>query len=471
MRITLLGTGSADGWPNPFCSCANCAAERADGRSRAPSSALVDGTILIDCGPTTPHLPGGAGISLTRLEHVLLTHGHPDHLHPAFLLSRRWTAPTRTLHVWGPAHAIDLCRDWIGPDSLVDLHVIAPGETFDLPTPIGTYGVRVLPAAHASGDGDILATEAVLFDLSASDGQRLLYATDTGPLPAATLAALTNHFDAVIVDETFGDVYAHGTGHLDLATLPDLLASLRDQGCVSDSTVVVATHLSHHNPPTRVLRERLAPLGVRVLDDLGTIDTHRPSGRPARRQLVLGGARSGKSVVAERLAADGLHVVYIATGGVREGDDEWAERVAQHQGRRPAHWQTVETTDVAAALMSADDASTILIDCLALWLTAQLDDLDAWTRAEAGDRAGVQADVAGRIDALIAALEQCAADVILVSNEVGMGIVPATASGRLFRDLLGVLNTRTAAACDQTILVVAGHPTPLPSRTGVPTNA
>ena len=171
------------------------------------------------------------------------------------------------------------------------------------------------------------------------------------------------------------------------------------------------------------------------------------------------------------MAADGLHVVYIATGGVREGDDEWAERVAQHQGRRPAHWQTIETTDVTAALMSADEASTILVDCLALWLTAQLDDLDAWTRAESGDRAGVLADAAGRIDALVAALTQCAADVILVSNEVGMGIVPATASGRLFRDLLGVLNTRTAAACDQTILVVAGHPVPLPSRTGVPSHA
>ena len=74
MRITLLGTGSADGWPNPFCGCPSCEAERDGGRSRAPSSALVDDCLLIDCGPTTPHLPAGTDVSLQRIEHAVDDH-------------------------------------------------------------------------------------------------------------------------------------------------------------------------------------------------------------------------------------------------------------------------------------------------------------------------------------------------------------------------------------------------------------
>jgi adenosylcobinamide kinase/adenosylcobinamide-phosphate guanylyltransferase len=470
MRITLLGTGSADGWPNPFCACASCDAERADGRSRAPSSALVDDVILVDCGPTTPHLPGRSDVTLSRVAHVLVTHGHPDHLHPAFLLSRSWTSPIGTLHVWGPARAIDLCRDWIGPDSGVDLHVVTPLDEVELSTSAGAYRVRVLPAAHAHGNGDALAEEAVLFDLTAPDGQRLLYATDTGPLPASTIAAIAGPLDVMIIDETFGDRADHGTGHLDLATLPGLLAALRDGGSVSDSTIVVVTHLSHHNPPTRMLRGRLSALGVQVVDDFDVIDTRRPYGRAATHRFVLGGARCGKSHVAEGLAAYGEQVVYVATGGKRPDDPEWAERVAEHRARRPAQWTTIETTEVTTLLLEADAASTLLVDCLALWLTAQLDETDAWSRAAAGDRPQVHDEIGQRIDALAAAVALCPADVILVSNEVGMGVVPATASGRLFRDLLGILNVRVSRACDETNLVVAGHAFPLPARPGGPSH-
>jgi adenosylcobinamide kinase / adenosylcobinamide-phosphate guanylyltransferase len=465
VHVRLLGTGSADGWPNPFCACGSCTDERRDGRSRAPSSALVDEVVLIDCGPTTPH-PSGGAVSLRGVEHVLVTHGHPDHLHPAFLLSRAWATPDRPLHVWAPPRAIDLCRDWLAPDTDVVLHAIGPGDDLVLDSRAGTYRVRVLPAAHAHRDGDVLAQEAVLFAIAGPDDHRLLYATDTGPLPDTTLDALEGPFALVLVDETFGDLHTHGTGHLDLATLPPLLDRLRQRGCVTAQTVVVATHLSHHNPPTRDLRVRLAAFGVEVRDDLDLIDTARPLGR---HRLLLGGARSGKSRLAERWAARGGPVTYVATGGRRPDDPEWEARVAAHRARRPADWRTVETSDVVGILDEADRGTVVLVDCLALWLTALLDQVDAWSRTEAGDESGVRADCDGPVADLVRAVRDCRADVILVSNEVGMGVVPATASGRLFRDLLGLVNMRVGDACDETTLVVAGHATTLgPTSVGSP---
>jgi adenosylcobinamide kinase/adenosylcobinamide-phosphate guanylyltransferase len=109
-------------------------------------------------------------------------------------------------------------------------------------------------------------------------------------------------------------------------------------------------------------------------------------------------------------------------------------------------------------LVTALDAQgPVLVDCIALWLTAQLDALDAWARVEAGDRDDVLAQARHRIDALAAAVARHEGDVVLVSNEVGMGVVPSTSSGRLFRDLLGIANISLASVCDRTVLVVAGH--------------
>jgi adenosylcobinamide kinase/adenosylcobinamide-phosphate guanylyltransferase len=460
MRVTLLGTGSADGWPNPFCDCGSCQAERSDGRSRAPSSALIDDVILIDCGPTAPHVRVPAGGSLRTVEHVLVTHGHPDHLHPAFLLSRQWVSVGHVLHVWGPAGAMELCRHWLGPDPGVELHVIAPFAALDLATSAGTYRVDVLPAEHAHGDGDALAMEALLFVLTDPGGARLLYATDTGPLPTSTLDAMGGTLDLAIIDETFGDTSDHGTGHLDLTTLPRLIAELTDRNLVASSTVVVATHLSHHNPPTAILRQRLAHLGVRVADDLDTLDTNdanrSTTSRPVR-HLVLGGARSGKSRFAEGLASTRHDVTYVATGGDRPDDAEWRERVAVHRVRRPGHWHTVETADVTGVIRSAPAGAMILVDCVTLWLTRHLDAMDAWSRTDRADRDAVRAEVDALTDHLVAALSASAADVVLVSNEVGMGIVPPTSSGRLFQDLLGAVNARLSQACSESTLVVAGR--------------
>ena len=457
MRITLLGTGSADGWPNPFCRCPSCESERGDRRTRSPSCALVDDAILVDCGPTAPHAIGAAGGSLARVEHVLITHGHPDHLHPAFLLSRSWVRTDHVLHVWAPPRALDLCRPWIGPDDAVDLHAIAPGDDVALSTDAGTYRARVIEARHAHGDGDILAQEAVLFEIADPDGDVLLYATDTAPLPATAVSRISAGLAAVLVDETFGDERDHGTGHLDLATLPAFLDDLKAVGAITPVTVVTATHLSHHNPPTAELRTRLAALGVQVLDDLSVIDTSLPGGLDRRRRLLIGGARSGKSTLAEQFAAESDEVTYVATGGSRADDPEWTRRVAAHQARRPATWTTVETIDVARAITDARPGTTLLVDCLGLWLTGQLDAIDAWPRLEDGEVEVLMSAIGTRIDDLVRAVESSRCDLVLVTNEVGLGVVPATASGRLFRDLLGTVNARIANACDETGLVVAGR--------------
>ncbi len=463
MLIHLLGTGSADGWPNAFCTCASCAAQRDAGQSRAPASALVDGRVLIDPGPTSAHTANRLGIRLRDVEHVLVTHGHPDHLDPAFLLARQWAHPERVLHVWGPPRAVDLCRDWLGPDAAVELHVVAAGDVSSLDTLTGTYVVRAVAAAHAHGDGDELALEALLYDVTGPDGQRLLYATDTGPLPPDALVG-TAPVDAILVDATFGDHVTHGTGHLDLTTLPGMLASLGEGGILTPTTRVVATHLSHHNPPEPALSDRLAAMGVELPRDGDVVDTTRPSPlhadrRGPRRHLVIGGARSGKSRHAEELAAEsGLPVVYVATGGTRAQDPEWSARVAAHRARRPAEWSTVETTDLDQVLGDATSDTLLLVDCLTLWLTAVLDDLRAWERCDAGDLTGVQLDAEAVIDDLVRSLAACPAAVIVVTNEVGWGLVPTTASVRLFRDLLGRTNIAVASACHDTTLVVAGRP-------------
>lgn len=170
------------------------------------------------------------------------------------------------------------------------------------------------------------------------------------------------------------------------------------------------------------------------------------------RILVTGGVRSGKSTHAEELIG-GAPATYVATGTPpdRDEDPDWAARIDAHRDRRPASWGTVETQDLAGVLAEAD--APLLVDCLGTWLTAVIDAEGAWER----DSDAVHDLVLARTDEVVAALTRCEQDVVLVTNEVGLGIVPEHRSGRLFRDLLGVVNQRVAAACDEVHLVVAGR--------------
>ena len=443
MNLTLLGTGAADGWPNPHCRCASCTGARATGSLRGQTSALLDGTLLLDCGPEAPHAAQRAGLDLTGLRHVLLTHAHPDHCAPAFLLFRAWVSDT-PLDVLGPPEVVEQARLWVAPDSDVRFVAVAPGETHSL----GAYDVRVLPAAHGTPGS------CVLYDVTGPGG-RLLYATDTGPLPEETLDAVAGAaFDVVLLEETFGDHVTHGTDHLDLRTFPEQVRRLRAAGAVTPDTDVVAVHLSHRNPAD--LADRLAAWGARIVPD-GTTLGARPEPPTVGRTLVIGGARSGKSSAAEGLLAAEGSVTYVATAYPADHDDEWSERVRLHQRRRPAHWSTLETTDLVPLL--ASEGGPLLVDCLTLWLTRVMDAHDAWDDDAWAARA--EKAVAGEIEALAEAWRTTGRRVVAVTNEVGQGVVPDTAAGRRFRDLMGRLNAAVAAVTEDVLWCTAGRVTRL----------
>lgn len=167
--------------------------------------------------------------------------------------------------------------------------------------------------------------------------------------------------------------------------------------------------------------------------------------------LILGGARSGKSRWAEAQFLHCPSVDYVATSLMPQEDPEWANRVHQHRSRRPATWRTLETIDVAAVLLRDDDAP-VLVDCLALWLARILDDVQAWTLPTEQWRPALDAHV----DELVAAVGATRRELVVVSNEVGSGVVPGTTSGRLYRDELGRLNALVAAASDELWFAVAG---------------
>ena len=169
------------------------------------------------------------------------------------------------------------------------------------------------------------------------------------------------------------------------------------------------------------------------------------------RILVTGGVRSGKSRHAEGLLADAASVTYVAPGRTTDGRDaDWDARIAAHRARRQAHWQTVETVDVAGALAHAGGA--VLVDDLGTWVVSTIDDAGLWEAATPR----VQEVIEARVDALCAALVDVP-DAVLVTSEVGLGVLPAHRSGVLFADLLGAVNQRVAAICDEVHLVVAGR--------------
>ncbi|MCR4281604.1 MAG: bifunctional adenosylcobinamide kinase/adenosylcobinamide-phosphate guanylyltransferase [Bauldia sp.] len=162
------------------------------------------------------------------------------------------------------------------------------------------------------------------------------------------------------------------------------------------------------------------------------------------RVLVIGGQRSGKSRYAEELViAGGLAPVYLATGSA--GDGEMGERIAAHRACRGEAWRTVEEPlDLAGALArESGPGFHVMVDCLTLWLTNLM---------------GAERDVDDETDRLVSALARVAGPVVLVSNEVGSGIIPANALARRYADALGILNQRVAAAVDRVVLVTAGLP-------------
>ena len=172
--------------------------------------------------------------------------------------------------------------------------------------------------------------------------------------------------------------------------------------------------------------------------------------------LITGGARSGKSRFAETLAARSAGVCYVATAEAL--DEEMARRIAQHRARRPPAWPTLEAPlDLLTALDGIGHADTVLVDCLSLWSSNRLlalgdDTAPGWWPAVAA----LEATLTAELRAVLALARRREWDLLLVTNETGFGVVPASPLGRAFRDLLGRLGQRVAAEADDVYLVVAG---------------
>jgi adenosylcobinamide kinase/adenosylcobinamide-phosphate guanylyltransferase len=328
------------------------------------------------------------------------------------------------------------------------------------------------------------------WDVTAPDGTRLL----AGPRPEVPAGAL--RYDAVL---------------LDLAGDAARLGWLRRQSLVTEATLVLTGFADHRVRSERELARRCAFWGATpvrdgdvwtvpaagvgeagevgeaagpgvatvvggatgVAETAGAIGVAGGAARLRRpwRVLVLGGAGSGKSAEAElRLAAE-PEVTYVATGRTDPADPEWTARIAAHQARRPPWWHTLETTDLAGVLTGPRSGGpgagrgAVLVDSVTAWLAAAMDDCGVWeaavadgTDGAAPERAGPAARLAERTDALVAAWRQAAGYVVAVSDETGLGVVPDTRAGRLFRDELGRLNQRLAAEADEFTVVVAGRP-------------
>ncbi|MEV8534648.1 bifunctional adenosylcobinamide kinase/adenosylcobinamide-phosphate guanylyltransferase [Streptomyces sp. NPDC051211] len=392
MELTLLGTGTPEGLPRPGCPCAACAVSVGT-RARAATAVLVDGALLLDLTPGAVLAAARAGHSLAGVRQVLLTHPHD-----------------------GPA--VEL------PPGLPAAGRVPDGRELSV---ISGHRVRAVPM-DAPGTG---------YEVTGPDGDRLLYLPPGGS-PAG--GSDVRPYDMVIAD---------------VLGRPDALARLRASGAVGPATDVIAVHLDHDTPPGPELDRRCAAAGARALPDGATLiigEYHAVPDVP-RRTLVLGGARSGKSVEAEERLAAFPGVLYVATGGTREGDPDWAARVSMHRERRPGSWRTVETCDLVPLL--AQDGPPLLIDCLALWLTDAMDQVGAWDEETWAGRG--QKQLRERMAELAAAVRATRRTVVAVSNEVGSGVVPATPAGRRFRDELGRLNAVVARECEQVLLVVAGQ--------------
>ena len=161
--------------------------------------------------------------------------------------------------------------------------------------------------------------------------------------------------------------------------------------------------------------------------------------------FILGGARSGKSRHAVTTQHARGRVAFIATA--QPGDADMAARIARHRAERPAHWTTIEEPfDVTARLTALRGVDAAIVDCITVWIA---------NRALRGDPDDA---ILAATDELATLVPRCAFDVTLISNEVGEGVHPETAMGLRFRDLLGFVNQRLAAACDRAVLMVAGLP-------------
>jgi adenosyl cobinamide kinase/adenosyl cobinamide phosphate guanylyltransferase len=405
MRVLVEGSGGAAGWPQPGCRCASCLRKEVDGTIRVRSTIVIDGVVRLAVGGTA----GAEG---------------------------------------DDAEGDDAGRDDAGRGGA------------GVPS-AGAYRIEQLADALDPG-------RPGGWEITGPDGGRLLYPARPGAVPVPPEGAA-----------------AYDLAFLDLLGEPAQLGLFRARGLITAGTVTAVACADHRVSSEGVLRRRCGFWQAELPGDGDAVTTARSAekGFEARptpwRVLVLGGARSGKSEQAELRLAGEPDVTYVATGAAgaagavktarsvgmngavgmagaatAAADPEWAARVAAHRARRPAWWRTTETTDLAGVLDQARGA--LLIDGIGTWLAAAMDECGAWDGS-----ADSAARLAARISRLVGAWRQTRAYVVAVSDEAGLGVVPGTAAGRLFRDELGRLNQVLAAESEEAELVVAGRIVPL----------
>ncbi len=267
MKLKILGSAAAEGWPGLFCECATCAeARRLGGRNiRRRTAYVLDETLLVDFGPDAYWQSIEFGVDLLKVDDILFTHSHADHLNPLELSWRRkgYSQVERTLRVHGNVHVLDrIRRETATPDEKLHLTMqeLRSGATFA----VGPWTVTAFAAQHASPEED-----ALNYALQ-KDGKTILIGHDTGWWPDASWEqVLPFHFDLAILECTYGmlnpDARSH---HLGVASTVAFRDELRRRGTLGDASRVIVNHFSHNGGANHdALREWFAPHGLEVAYD------------------------------------------------------------------------------------------------------------------------------------------------------------------------------------------------------------
>ncbi|TVQ27929.1 MAG: hypothetical protein EA383_01625 [Spirochaetaceae bacterium] len=266
MKLHLLGSGSAEGWPAPFCDCEACnAARRSGGHNiRTRSNAIIDTDIKIDWSADTLMQLQRDGLSLSGLRSILFTHEHADHIVPTELA---WmmppftrTPPERPVRVYGNAAVLTLLEQAAGADmpAGIELHKLEAFQVVELDP---QTRVTPLPADHTDG--------ALVFRVERA-GYTLFYGHDSGIYPDATVKALNTGpvLNLALVDCNNGPLDSTNIGHMDIAGVTQVVARLRAGGAVNDQTRIIATHFSHNcGAPHEQLTGLLGAHGIEVAFD------------------------------------------------------------------------------------------------------------------------------------------------------------------------------------------------------------
>jgi len=423
-----------------------------------PGSAAVPGgrVILVGGGPGADDLITLRGLDRLLAADVVIT----DRLAPAGLLARLGhgveiidaaRAPGRTTLSYDQIAALMIDRAEAG-QTVVRLK---GGDPF-----VFAHGAQEMQSCAAAG----IPVEVVPGVSSATSAAALAGIPLTSTDGAAGFTVVSGHRDpddpacrldwTALARSRASLVILMGMRHL-----PAIVARLISEGVAADAPAACIAEASL--PTQRIVRAPLADLPAEVaaggLTNPATVIVETSPRRPGRRVLVLGGSRSGKSRHAERLLSGEPVVTYVATPAGDPGDAEWAARIELHRARRPAAWQTVETPDPAKVLTQGDGGA-LLIDSITSWLAQVMDDCGCWLQHPPDD---ARSRLDGAVGNFVSAWTASAVTAVAVSDEVGSGVVPATRSGRLFKDALGELNQRVAAAADEVWLVTAGIPSRL----------